>query len=52
MKEDENEADSVADSVRQDWYPEVMSTEQVGGGWNERKNSDIDHAGNCLVLMS
>jgi len=51
MEEDEDEADSIADSVSQDWYPEVTPTQQISNDWNERKNSNIDHTCDPLVMM-
>lgn len=51
VKEDEDEADGIADSMGQDRYPEVAPTQKVSNDWNERKNSNIDHASNPLVVM-
>lgn len=51
MKEDKDEANGIADSMRQDWYPKVASTQQIGNDWNECEKRNIDHASDTLIVM-
>lgn len=51
MKEDKDEANGIADSMRQDWYPKVASTQQIGNDWNECEKRNIDHTSDTLIVM-
>lgn len=52
MKEDQDEGNGVADPMRQDWYPKVASTQQIGNDGNKCENCNINHASDTLVVVS